>query len=253
MISISKYSASILLAIGSAGLAGAAPLFEASTYTTAFEGISGSGRPAQGEGVTNGGAGSASAGSTAKSPGSSSSAYVDLSRGKMGVYAAAMSHGLGPKSLVTSTALARMRDLVTIFRDGTNVSRIPFKLDIDGSATGNAGAHVNVSIDGRGRTYAINQSVYTIFDELIVPLTNSATFDIKVELWAGATLNPNESGPSIADYSHTLNFRWDLPSGLTFASASGVFQPQAYNPVPEPASLTALAVGAFALLRRRRA
>ncbi len=57
-----------------------------------------------------------------------------------------------------------------------------------------------------------------------------------------------------ADYSHTMQFRWDLPQGYTYTSASGNFSPSV-TPVPEPMtlSLVGAALLAAGVASRRRA
>lgn len=67
------------------------------------------------------------------------------------------------------------------------------------------------------------------------------------------TLSVSARSGSVADYSHTMKFHWDLPDGWTYTSASGRFSP-ALSPVPEPSSMALMLGGlcGMATLKRRR-
>jgi len=65
-------------------------------------------------------------------------------------------------------------------------------------------------------------------------------------------LTANTSGGAI-DYSHTAAFAFDLPTGVTYTSDSGVFLKGGTTSVPEPApiALAALGLGCTIVARRR--
>lgn len=57
---------------------------------------------------------------------------------------------------------------------------------------------------------------------------------------------------SFADLGNSIRFQWNLPQGTQVSSASGRFAAEPVNPVPEPASLFALAFGSGLAIRRKR-
>ena len=71
-----------------------------------------------------------------------------------------------------------------------------------------------------------------------------------------ASLDVGAEGGAVSDYSNTLKFDWDLPSDVTFTSASGEFMADRLEApaghLPEPASLALTGAGLLAALRVRR-
>jgi hypothetical protein len=83
----------------------------------------------------------------------------------------------------------------------------------------------------------------------VVPAEGSITVYFLGDLLVSA-----ESG-SVADYSNTMAFSWDLPDDVTYTSASGQFMAAAMPaPVPEPSSgaLVMAGVGLTGWMVRRR-
>ncbi|HEX8523064.1 MAG TPA: PEP-CTERM sorting domain-containing protein, partial [Tepidisphaeraceae bacterium] len=79
---------------------------------------------------------------------------------------------------------------------------------------------------------------------MVIPAGQSQT--IKVYTVLGARVQPSIN--MYSDYSHTAKIRLDLPTGITFTSASGTF----LTAVPEPACLGLVAAVALGMTRRRR-
>ena len=85
-----------------------------------------------------------------------------------------------------------------------------------------------------------------------MPANSEMTIAVDGYLDAYANSDPDHRS-SLADYSHTAHFLWDLPEGVTATGVGGAFSPGAVTPpVPEPASVAVLGIGAAAVLRRRK-
>jgi hypothetical protein len=100
-----------------------------------------------------------------------------------------------------------------------------------------------------GVTLGANNGVGGSF---IVPAEGSITLYYLADLMVSA-----ESG-SVADYSNTMAFSWNLPADVEYTSASGHFMAAAMpSSVPEPSSaallLTGLGVAGWVARRRRQA
>ncbi|RYG23320.1 PEP-CTERM sorting domain-containing protein [bacterium] len=152
----------------------------------------------------------------------------------------------------TTDSSAILFDTITL--GGGKETSFPLRLEIDGSASPNAYAVAQLFVRKRGDYRMIValadgrsglNTTFSLDAEMMTPLV-----DTEYEVWA--SLHAHADPGSFADFSHTARFKWDLPEGTCFSSASGVFNPGRINAVPEPASLAALTLGAIATVRRIR-
>jgi hypothetical protein len=99
----------------------------------------------------------------------------------------------------------------------------------------------------RPRTVSLGSGETELNGEITVLPGSSLT------IYLMGTLSVSARSGSVADYSHTMKFHWDLPAGWTYTSASGQFSP-APSPVPEPASAALMLAGlaCVAGVKRRR-
>ena len=74
-------------------------------------------------------------------------------------------------------------------------------------------------------------------------------FDIVMLLSNDAFLDDFDGPLDVSDLK--VRMRWDVPEDARFSSESGVFSPERIHPVPEPASIAALAAGVLAVRRRK--
>lgn len=190
----------------------------------------------------------------------SSSSTASLANGTLGAFAA--SERRQNFSWITNRAIAYIWDTVTITSSGQNLGLIPLQFELDGSASGVGTASFSGTVYDLDNFTYVTESYQrnltgdvkfdTTLDSELAPLIERH-FMIGMGIGADATLNPGTwDNEATADFLHTLHFRWDLPEGVTFKSASGVFNPESITPVPEPATMAALGFGIFGLARARR-
>lgn len=103
----------------------------------------------------------------------------------------------------------------------------------------------------RATTYALGNGVTEVRGEITAQPGQS------FNVYLMGSLSVSARSGSIADYSHTMLFNLDLPTGWTYTSASGHFSPANTPlpaPVPEPASLGLMlaGLGCIVALQRRR-
>jgi hypothetical protein len=75
-----------------------------------------------------------------------------------------------------------------------------------------------------------------------------ASATIPIELYMSGSCGAGSS----CDYSHTGAVSFDLPTGVSFTSDSGVFMTASAVPEPESLAVLAAAIGMLAVTRRRR-
>lgn len=103
----------------------------------------------------------------------------------------------------------------------------------------------------RAMTYALGNGVTEVRGEITAQPGQS------FNVYLMGSLSVSARSGSIADYSHTMLFNLDLPTGWTYTSASGHFSPANTPlpaPVPEPASLGLMlaGLGCIVAVQRRR-
>ncbi len=184
----------------------------------------------------------------------SGTSRADLAKATMTVSNALAAPADGLRHRVDSNA--SFSDMLTFARNGKDVS-IPMAFSLDSlfvggaqRATGDftifdAVTHTPVFrliLDTQGgRT--LDEATWTI------PATSSGVFGFSLQLGASSQ---SDAPDGAATGRAKAQLKWDVPLSVDYASASGAFSPDRIHPVPEPASLVALGVGAYGLLRRRR-
>jgi len=150
-------------------------------------------------------------------------------------------------------------DTITFGPDGSFDQIIPITVTVDGWLQGLASAKARVYV-GEGDPLAyLNAQPSAGFrdlhdgDNLILAIDAQAFPNHKLHVYAELLTMAGEwyGGESDAHFSRTMHFRWEVPEGLQYSSASGVFMTAA---VPEPGSWALLAGGlaVLSLMRLRR-
>ena len=106
-------------------------------------------------------------------------------------------------------------------------------------------------------TGGLTTGTYTVAGVFPVKFTYGVAFSFGTELYAGVTFNAGRVGEGWADFNrtatlsaiHIVDKNGNVVGPRAVSAASGHVYPQ---PVPEPASLAALGLGAAALLRGQR-
>lgn len=201
----------------------------------------------------------------------SGKAYASEITGRIGAQTSLDKLDQGGGAYAQSLAVARIWDTIT-FDTPKLTQAVPVRLALDGMSHGGGPAEDTESwaqihlwvYDLDNSRYVSNYTSDSLYSDstydAFIPTDTSSAYGGKRHFTIGYEIQSNSAifrdaigvrGTS-ADYFHTLKFGWDLPSGLTYTSNSGLFNPGATQAVPEPAPLLALAVGALGLARRRR-
>jgi hypothetical protein len=191
-----------------------------------------------------------------------SSSRASLANGTLGAFASTERH-LDYAWMVNNSG-AYFWDTITITSTGQNLGLIPLQFELDGAASGLGTASFSGWVyDIDYDKYVVNQNQRgvtgdvkfdTTLDSELAPLIERH-YMVGMSIGADATIDILTVGnTAVADYMNTLHFRWDLPEGVTFKSASGVFNPERITaaPVPEPATMAALCFGVLGLVRSRK-
>lgn len=201
-------------------------------------------------------------------------AHANLALGTVGA-ATAGTGGVtrGINRAFYTEAHARLWDTVVISGIDASAITIPIQFALDGfaHASGNTDSYAEFKFwvyDLDYGTTVLNGDTYAYGNTVLnaaIPNGNTLIYNgdrhlqIGYELVTHSSLYFDEPGglDTGANFYNTLHFRWDLPSEITLGDASpyggsNLFRPGPTQPVPEPASFGALAIGATALLRRRR-
>lgn len=154
-----------------------------------------------------------------------------------------------------TSATAAVWDVLLLQRNGSTATQVPWSFHIDGrSDTGpwwgetSASAYIYL---GNNETMWRNPTRHVLDGDDTVSGSISVTGDSAwVYVYAGLEVSAGQG--AWTDYSHTMQFDWQLPEGWTLWSQSGQFM--AGTPVPEPGSGALLAGGGalLAWLTRRR-
>lgn len=163
----------------------------------------------------------------------------------------------------SATSVVEVWDTIELHQSNNPANFVPLSLKVHGASTSGGTATVRYlftewsnAISGsqwNARTMTGHNGWAEVSDKLFLsPLSGWQTYVIGLQLRVEA---PSGTIPNAAVYSNfgnTIHFQMNLPNGMQYRSASGVFEPQSIQAVPEPGTLAALAVGAGVLIRRRR-
>jgi hypothetical protein len=201
--------------------------------------------------MTNGGGNATAASASCAIGDAHAAAYGSLASGAMhlGAFASPTQDSWADSTI--SEASVRMFDTLTMTNHGDQAITIPLTVQFDGILKNRADSRFHY------RGFSVNYyspdwdsfELYRVVDRITIGAGSSVTFtpDVSASVTAGSHVDDLDD--SMSDYTHTLKLMWDLPTDVTYTSASGQFAPQA---VPEPASMAMLGLGAVAVLRRRR-
>lgn len=166
-----------------------------------------------------------------------------------------------------SQAATAYWDTVT-FSNGRNIGVANLRLDIDGTLSPQgARATLNWYLGPVRNDFwrdpmrwanqvALQSGDTDLGTDLLVPVTETTYFFfVQLIVDADALYSAGGGYDGAADFGNTVHFRWTLPEGVSFRSASGVFmsaaEPPAGGNVPEPTSVLLALTGLAALTLRR--
>jgi hypothetical protein len=182
---------------------------------------------------------------------STAKAYADLSLGKMG---ASVTGG--------GSAVGLFSDQLTFDTGGASQVVVPFQVAIDGSynatASGSAQSYFNMGLNGQGAILQVVGRFGPVGDLMTVPIFNQTVVQ---DIALGSFTSPGFTADLVvnngdvfdftmalsafkeADFYHTATINFDLPVGVNFSSASGVFLSAVQSPVPEPTTWQLMLLG----------
>lgn len=199
-------------------------------------------------------------------------ATADLATGTAGVSAATTGVGVVPGPAYFGHATGKVEEFDTIYFDisgatSSTVTNIPVTFTLHGSSTGLLfegllfSAAIGVQWGGVPQTGVLQEAYAAPSDASLQTFQGTETFSgdlvvlgpnpiagFDLDLLADCDVN------CTADFSDTASVSLDLPPGVTFTSASGVFLTQPFEEVAEPTALAgfAPALVGLAFLRRRK-
>lgn len=159
-----------------------------------------------------------------------------------------------------ASAYAEIWDVLTFHReDLVDPSQIFWRFDIHGNESdgplygGTASARFSYQVSTRSGWAPT--SFFTVNDGDLIRGSLQMTGE-QMTVWFYAGMSVSASMGGWADYGNTVRFHLDLPPGVTYTSASGVFLADRppIPPVPEPSSLALGLAGlaSMAWVQRRR-